>query len=223
GARIDRLDPAEKHLLQVASVVGKEVSGEALRLTAGFGEEEIEDAIGELIEAGFLYEAEIYPQRVLAFRHPLTREVSYGTQLASQREATHSAAAWAMIELEPPERHDELAALIADHLKQGGETLEAARWSARAAHWAGHSRPRDAMRLWHDVMDLASELEENEETDVLGIASRLAQIQFGWRVGVDLDDQERLLDEAETIADRRGDLHSLVLLKMSRSARPGQQ
>lgn len=223
GARIDRLDPAEKHLLQVASVVGKEVSGEALRLTAGLGEEEIGGAVGELIEAGFLYEAEIYPQRVLAFRHPLTREVSYGTQLASQREATHGAAARAMIELEPPERHDELAALIADHLKQGGETLDAARWSARAAHWSGHSRPRDAMRLWHNVMDLTSELGENEETDALGIASRLAQIQFGWRVGLDLEEQERLLAEAETIADRRGDLHSLVLLKMSRSARPGQQ
>jgi len=223
AARIDRLDPASKQLLQVASVVGKEVSGEALRLTVDLDEEELAGAVAELIEAGFLYEAEIYPQRVLAFRHPLTREVAYGTQLASQREATHAAAARAMIELEPPDRHDELAALIADHLKQGGETLEAARWSARAAHWAGHSRPRDAMRLWHEVMELSGQLEENEETDALGIASRLAQIQFAWRVGMDLEEQAELLDEAEVIADRRGDLHSLVLLRMSASGRPGLQ
>ena len=33
----------------------------------------------------FLYEAELYPERVLAFRHPLTREVAYGTQLGEQR------------------------------------------------------------------------------------------------------------------------------------------
>ena len=77
---------------------------------------------------------------MLAFRHPLTREVAYGTQLAEQRAATHAAAARAMIELNP-ERHDELAALIAQHLEEGGETLEAARWSARAAYWAGHSQP----------------------------------------------------------------------------------
>lgn len=223
AARIDRLDPEAKQLLQVASVLGKEVGDRALAMAVGLDDGAMERALGELIEAGFLYEAEIYPQRVLAFRHPLTREVAYGTQLASQREATHAAAARAMIELEPPERHDELAALIADHLKQGGETLDAARWSARAAHWAGHSRPRDAMRLWHEVMELSGELEENEETDALGIASRLAQIQFAWRVGLDLDEQERLLNEAEEIADRRGDLHSLVLLKMSRSARPGLQ
>ena len=223
AARIDRLDADGKHLLQVASVVGKEVSGEALRLTAGLEEDELEAAQRGLIDAGFLYEAELYPQRRFAFRHPLTREVAYGTQLASQREATHAAAARAMIELIPPERHDERAAQIADHLKQGGETLEAARWSARAAHWAGHSRPRDAMRLWHDTMELAGELEVNEESDALGIASRLAQIQFAWRVGMDLEEQARLLDEAEVIADRRGDLHSKVLLRMSHSGRPGLQ
>jgi class 3 adenylate cyclase/tetratricopeptide (TPR) repeat protein len=223
AARIDRLEPAAKHLLQVASVVGKEVSGEALRLTADLGEEEIERAIDELTAAGFLYEVELYPQRVLAFRHPLTREVAYGTQLASQREATHAAAARAMIELEPPDRHDELAALIGDHLRQGGETLEAARWSARAAYWAGHSRPRDALRLWQDVMELAGRLEEGEESDALGIASRLAQIQFAWRVGMDLEEQAQLIAEAEAIAKRRGDLHSIVLLRTSATVRPGLQ
>jgi class 3 adenylate cyclase/tetratricopeptide (TPR) repeat protein len=223
AARIDRLGHDAKQLLQVASVLGKEVSGEALGMAAGLDGSSMEDALRELIDGGFLYEAELYPERVLAFRHPLTREVAYGTQLASQREATHAAAARAMIELEPPDRHDERAALIADHLKQGGETLEAARWSARAAHWAGHSRPRDAMRLWHETMELAAELEVNEESDALGIASRLAQIQFAWRVGMDLEEQAQLLDEAEEIADRRGDLHSIVLLKMSASGRPGLQ
>ena len=223
AARIDRLDTEAKHLLQVASVVGKEVSGEALRLTAELGEDELESTQQTLIDGGYLYEAEMYPQRRFAFRHPLTREVAYGTQLASQREATHAAAARAMIELFPPERHDERAAQIADHLRQGGETLDAARWSARAAHWAGHSRPRDAMRLWHETMELAGELEVNEESDALGIASRLAQIQFAWRVGMDLEEQARLLDEADVIADRRGDLHSKVLLRMSHSGRPGLQ
>ena len=154
AARIDRLDPDAKQLLQVASVVGKEVSGRALGMTAGLERDRIDPVLCELIEAGFLYEAELYPERVLAFRHPLTREVAYGTQLADRRAATHAAAARAMIELEP-ERLDELAALIADHMAAGGETLEAARWSARAAYWAGHSRPQDALRLWRTVTELA--------------------------------------------------------------------
>jgi class 3 adenylate cyclase/tetratricopeptide (TPR) repeat protein len=221
AARIDRLDAAAKQLLQVASVVGKEVSAEALGLAAGLEEETIEPTLGQLIEAGFLYEAEIYPQRVLAFRHPLTREVAYGTQLAEQRAATHAATARALIQLNPPERWDELSALIADHLRQGGENLEAARWSARAAHWAGHSRPRDALRLWHDVMELTEGLEEDEEVAALAIHSRLQQLTYAWRVGMSREEQDRLAAEVEEIAVRRDDLHSLALLRVATAVRPG--
>jgi class 3 adenylate cyclase/tetratricopeptide (TPR) repeat protein len=219
-ARIDRLDPAAKHLLQVASVVGKEVSGRALGLTAEIDEERIESVLSELIDAGFLYEAELYPNRVLAFRHPLTREVAYGTQLAAARKATHAAAARAMIELEP-ERQDELAALIAHHMEEGGETLEAARWSARAAYWAGHSRPRESLRLWRTVGELADRLEEDEETAALAINSRLLQLQYAWRVGMGSEEQARLASEVERIAERHNDLHSRALLRVATAVRPG--
>jgi class 3 adenylate cyclase/tetratricopeptide (TPR) repeat protein len=221
AARIDRLGHDAKHLLQVASVLGKEVSEEALAMSADLDAEAMEISLRELIEGGFLYEIEIYPQRLLAFRHPLTREVAYGTQLAEQRARTHAAAARALIELNPGDRWDELAALIADHLRQGREPLEAARWSARAAYWAGHSRPHDALRLWHDVMELTSELEEDEEVAALAIHSRLLQLQYAWRVGMSREEEAKLAAEAEEIAERQDDLHSLVLLKVATAVRPG--
>lgn len=221
AARIDRLGHDAKQLLQVASVLGKEVGSEALGMAAELDTDAIEAALRELIEGGFLYEAELYPERVLAFRHPLTREVAYGTQLAEQRAATHAAAARALIELNPPDRFDELSALIADHLRQGGETLDAARWSARGAYWAGHSRPHDALRLWHQVMELVGELEEDDETAALAIHSRLLQLQYAWRIGMSREEQDRLAAEAEEVATRRNDLHSLALLKVATAVRPG--
>jgi class 3 adenylate cyclase/tetratricopeptide (TPR) repeat protein len=220
AARIDRLDPPSKQLLQVASVVGKEIRGRALALTAGIPEEEMGPVVADLMGAGFLYEAELYPERVLAFRHPLTREVAYGTQLAERRAATHTAAARAMIELEP-DRLDELAALVAHHLETGGETLEAARWSARAAHWAGHSRPQDARLLWQKVTELTSELDETDETAGLAVLSRMLQLDYAWRLGMDRAVAESLAAEAAEIATRIGDLRSLALLKLLTSARPG--
>jgi adenylate cyclase len=220
AARIDRLDPAAKHLLQVASVVGKEVSGQALGMSAGLDSEQMDAALGELIEAGFLYEAELYPERVLAFRHPLTREVAYGTQLADRRAATHAAAARATIELES-DRHDELAALIGHHMEAGEETREAARWYARAAHWAGHSRPQDAQQLWQRVTVLADALERDEETEALALLSRMLQLEYAWRLGMDSGRAEALAAEATEIANRCGDLRSLALLKLLSSARPG--
>ena len=140
----------------------------------------------ELTENGFLYEAELYPEQILAFRHPLTREVAYGTQLAERRAATHAAAARATIELEP-DRHDELAALIAHHMAPGGETLEAARWYARAAYWAGqHPAGQEAMRLWQQVTgQVADDLDETEETNALAVISRLLQLDYAWRLGMD--------------------------------------
>jgi class 3 adenylate cyclase/tetratricopeptide (TPR) repeat protein len=221
AARIDRLGHDAKHLLQVASVLGKEVSGEALAMAAGLDKGEMDRALRELTDGGFLYEAEIYPQRLLAFRHPLTREVAYGTQLAEQRAATHAKAARALIELNPPDRYDELSALIADHLRQGGETLEAARWSARGAYWAGHSRPRDALRLWHQAMELVDGLDEDEETAAMAVHSRLLQLQYAWRIGMGREEEERLAREAEEIAARQNDLHSLALLKVATAVRPG--
>ncbi len=221
AARIDRLTPAAKRLLQAASVAGKEVGERTLELISGFADsQECEVALQDLIAAGFLYQAEIHPGRVLAFRHPLTREVAYGTQLSEQREATHAATARAMIELEP-DRLDELAALIAHHMELAGETLEAARWSARAAYWTGHSQPREAQRLWRATMDLASQLEETEETAALAVTSRLLQLDYAWRLGMDSGEASLLAEEAAEIASRTGDIRSLTLLKTLTLARPG--
>ncbi len=221
AARIDRLSADAKTLLQVASVVGKELGARELRMTAGIGHDEMEPVICELTESGFLYEAEIYPEKVLAFRHPLTREVAYGTQLADRREATHAAAARAIVELNPGERHDELAALVADHMAAGGETLEAARWYARAAFWAGASQPREALRLWREVMLRADELDDGDETRALALSSRLLQLDFAWRLGMDPDQEAKLVGEAEEMAERTGDARALALLRMTTGARPG--
>jgi class 3 adenylate cyclase/tetratricopeptide (TPR) repeat protein len=221
AARIDRLDPTAKQLLQAASVTSKEISERALGMVSGQSEsEDYRAALCELTDGGFLFETEVYPERVFSFRHPLTREVAYNTQLADQRAATHTATARTMIELNP-DRHDELAALIASHMEAGGETLEAARWTGRAAYWAGSSRPQDALRLWREVMELTEELEESEEATAMAVMSRLLQLDYAWRVGMGKEEETRLAAEAEEIATKTGDLRSLALLRTATSTRPG--
>lgn len=221
AARIDRLGQIAKQLLQAASVTPKEISERALGMVSGQSEsEDYRAALCELTDGGFLFETEVYPERVFAFRHPLTREVAYSTQLAEQRAATHAATARALIELNP-DRHDELAALIASHMEAGGDPSEAARWSARAAYWAGSSRPQDALHLWRRAMELTEELEETEETMAMAVMSRLQQLDFAWRLGMDDEEEARLTSEAEEIAKRTGDLHSLAMLRVARDVRPG--
>ncbi|HET9154555.1 MAG TPA: adenylate/guanylate cyclase domain-containing protein [Solirubrobacterales bacterium] len=222
AARIDRLAPEAKRLLQVASVIGKEVSERMLGRAAGKSSEEMEDPLGELVDAGFLYEAELYPEVIFAFSHPLTREVAFGSQLQEQRAAIHAATARAMAALNP-DRHEEMAALIASHFEEGNETLEAARWFARAGYWAGHSQPHDALRLWRKVTDLSAQLEEGEEALALAVSSRLQQLDYAWRLGMDREEEARLGAEAEELAERCGDIHSLALLRLLQSNRPGTE
>ena len=99
-----------------------------------------------------------------------------------------------------PDRHDELATLIAHHFEAGGELREAARWSARGAYWAGHSQPREAMRLWQSVMRLVPDPEEDAEASSLAINSRLMLLDYAWRLGIGRAEEAKLVAEAEEIA-----------------------
>ena len=222
AARIDRLPEHAKRVLQAASVIDTDVPQPTLERVAGATSSgELEGPLKDLITAGFLYEAELYPERVLAFRHPLTREVAYNSQLAEQRAATHLATARAMIEFDV-DRHDELAALVAQHFEQGGDTLEAARWNARAAYWTGHNQPHEALRLWGKVTELADQLSDSEESIALRITSRALQLDFAWRLGMETERSDALLEDARELATRVGDLRSLSLLEMVGPARAGQ-
>jgi tetratricopeptide (TPR) repeat protein len=71
------------------------------------------------------------------------------------------------------------------------------------------------------VTRLTDELEETEETAALGVSSRLLQLDFAWRVGMERDRARRLVREAEEIATRTGDSKSLAMLRMLQFGRPG--
>ena len=136
AARIDRLESREKHLLQTAAVIGKEFAEPVLKRVAELSEAELPESLGKLAAAEFIYEEALYPQAEYAFKHPLTQEVAYRSQLAERRSRTHAAVARAIAELYP-EQLDERAALLAHHWEQAGETARAAEWHRRAALWAG--------------------------------------------------------------------------------------
>ncbi|HSD11323.1 MAG TPA: hypothetical protein VLF14_10075 [Candidatus Binatia bacterium] len=78
-----------------------------------------------------MYEAALYPEAEYTFKHPLTQEVAYHTQLGDRRARLHGAVAGAIQTLYP-DKLDERAAVIAHHVEQSGEALDAARWHARA-------------------------------------------------------------------------------------------
>jgi predicted ATPase/class 3 adenylate cyclase len=90
AARIDRLPPEEKRLLQSAAVVGKDVPFALLQAIADRSDEEVRRGLMQLQAAEFLYETSLFPDIEYTFKHALTHEVAYGTLLQDRRRALHA-------------------------------------------------------------------------------------------------------------------------------------
>jgi class 3 adenylate cyclase/tetratricopeptide (TPR) repeat protein len=90
AARIDRLSAQDKHLLQVAAVVGKDVPLALLQPIADLPNDALQRGVERLQSAEFLYETGLYPDAEYSFAHALTHEVTYGGMLIARRRALHA-------------------------------------------------------------------------------------------------------------------------------------
>jgi predicted ATPase len=144
AARIDRLLPEDKRLLQAASVVGKDVPIALLRAVAEISDEELRQALTRLRSAEFLYEARVFPTLEYTFKHALTHDVAYGSVLDERKTALHAAVVESVERLEPDllAHHVDLLAHHAvrgrvwdkavSYLRQGGGQAMASGPSRRA-------------------------------------------------------------------------------------------
>ena len=96
AARIDRLETAEKALLQQLSVVGREFPFGLVQQVVAQSEDELYRCLAALQSKEFLYEQPAFPEVEYVFKHALTLEVAYGTVLQEQRKALHERTAQAL-------------------------------------------------------------------------------------------------------------------------------
>ena len=90
AARIDRLPPEEKRLLQTAAVIGTEVPMPLLQAIAELPEAAFHHGLAHLQAAEFLYETRLFPEHAYTFKHALTHEVAYGGLLQERRRVLHA-------------------------------------------------------------------------------------------------------------------------------------
>src|SRR5207249_2314900 len=208
AARIDRLPEREKRVLQTASVIGERFSEPILRRVADLGDGDLPAALHALTSAEFLYQEALYPEAEYAFKHPLTQEVAYRSQLAERRARVHAAVA-RVIEERESGKLGERAALLAYHWEHAGDAREAAKWHRRAAEWVGFNNCAEALRHWGSVQQVLDTLPESPESLADRAAVR-AQIMIHLaRVGDPEDQATSLFREGRELATRSGDPHVL--------------
>jgi tetratricopeptide (TPR) repeat protein len=208
AARIDRLTPENKRLLQAAAVIGKDVPYPLLQAIAELPESDLRAGLARLQGAEFLYETSLFPDLEYTFKHALTHEVAYESLLHERRRALHARIVAAIEKLhsdrlgEQGERlahhafHAEIWEKAATYSRQAGAKAarrsahrEAAGYFEKALVALQHVPPtRDAQER---AVDLRIELRPS--LVALGEIERaLLHMREAARLASALDDQRRL-------------------------------
>ena len=204
AARIDRLPPDEKRLLQSAAVIGKDAPFSLLQAIADQPEEELRRGVTNLQSSEFLYETSLFPDPEYTFKHALTHEVAYGSVLQERRRVLHARIVEA-IERIYPDRLAEQIELLAHHALRGELWEKAIAYLRQAGKKAAaRSANREAVAYFEQALSALAHLPDSRERTEMAIDLRLDLRPSMLPLGA----QERLnehLTQAELLAENLGD------------------
>ena len=173
AARIDRLPPDEKRLLQTAAVIGKDVLFALIKPISDLPELELRQGLTRLQAGEFLYETSLFPDLEYTFKHALTHEVAYASVLQDRRRALHAqivAAIEALYQDRLPEQVDRLAY----HAVRGEDWEKALVYLRQAgAKAAGRSAQREAVAYFEQALTVVPHLPESRQLTEQAVDLRL--------------------------------------------------
>ena len=164
AARVDRLPPQEKHVLQSAAVIGTEVPVSLVQAIAELPEADLYRGLAHLQAAEVLYETRLFPERAFTFKHALTHEVAYNGLLQEWRRVLHARIVEALEAL-AGERVAEQVERLAHHALQGMVWDKALVYARQAGEKAmARSAYREAVWSFEQALSVLQHLPEQCET-----------------------------------------------------------
>jgi class 3 adenylate cyclase/tetratricopeptide (TPR) repeat protein len=164
AARIDRLPPEEKNLLQSAAIIGRDVPFSLLQAIADLPEAGLRNGLDYLQTAEFLYEKALFPEPEYTFKHALTQEVAYRSLLQERRRILHARTMEAVEALAGDRLSDQLERL-AYHAFRGEVWDRALSYFQQAGAKAqGRSAHREAVTSLEQALSALQHLPESRET-----------------------------------------------------------
>ena len=163
AARIDRLAPDEKTLLQQLAVIGREFPLSLVQRVVSQPEEELYRLLAALQRKEFLYEQPAFPEVEYIFKHTLTQEVAYGSILQERRKVLHEQTARAIEALNRATLDDHYSEL-AHHYTRSGNTEKAVEYLHLAGQQAvQRSANVEAITHLTTALDLLKTLPDTRE------------------------------------------------------------
>jgi len=164
AARIDRLPPEEKRLLQTAAVIGTEVPLPLFQAIAEVPEEDLHRGLAHLQAAEFLYETRLFPEPEYTFKHTLTHEVAYNSLLREWRRVLHGRIVEALEGL-AGDRAAEQVERLAHHALHGEVWDKAVTYCQQAGVRAHHRAAfREAVAYGEQALGALAHLPEDDDS-----------------------------------------------------------
>ena len=126
-ARLDRLGAAAREIAQIGAVIGRDFSYELLILVGERSEAELENALQRLTDSGLMFQRGTGSRATFLFKHALVRDAAYASLLRNRRRELHARIA-AALEADFSGIVESRPELLAHHLTQAGEVLQAIRF-----------------------------------------------------------------------------------------------
>jgi len=149
--RFDRLQPDQRQVLQVASVIGKEFSlpilGAVLR---GLDAPDLHPAIDLLVDREFIQPNPNSPETEFTFRHVLMSDAIYGTLLRKESSALHGQVAEA-IERMYLDRQEEHVEVLANHYRMSNNSDRALHYLLLAGQKAIRNQANQQARQYFET------------------------------------------------------------------------
>ncbi|WP_028222568.1 adenylate/guanylate cyclase domain-containing protein [Paraburkholderia oxyphila] len=173
AARVDRLEPAEKALLQTLAVIGTEFTWSLVRQVAGQPEDRLRYLLAKLQASDFIYERPAFPEVEYAFKHSLTQEVAGQALLSEQRGALHERTAQA-IEVLYRQQLDSHCSDLAHHYSLSGNIPKAVEYLHSAGSQAlERSAHLEAIPHLNTALELLKRLPDTPERANQELALRI--------------------------------------------------
>ena len=204
AARIDRLTPEDKRLLQTASVVGKDVPFALLQAIAQLPDEALRGGLDRLRAAEFLYETGLFPDLEYAFKHALTHEVTYASLLQERRRNLHARIVEA-IETLYRDRVGEHIERLAEHAVRGNLSEKAVEYLRQSGAKAiSRSAYTNAVAALEQGLAILDRLPETRSTIEQGVDMRL-DLRNALTLLTEPGRSLEICDEAARLAEKLGD------------------
>jgi class 3 adenylate cyclase/tetratricopeptide (TPR) repeat protein len=206
AARIDRLPPEEKRLLQTAAVIGTEVPFPLLQVTAEMPETPLRLGLAHLQAAEFLYEMRLFPEIEYTFKHALTQQAAYGTLLQERRRALHARIVETLEGL-VGDRVAEQVERLAHHALRGEVWDKAQAYGRRAGEKAmARSAHGEAIGYFERALSSLDHLPHQADSREQAIDLHLG-LRSAWHLRGDFGRVLWHLRSAESLAETLGDNH----------------